>query len=151
MKNLIKTITALAVLTFSHLSFGQETSGIAARGSVVTFSATADGTPAPTFQWYKDGTAIEGATSATLTIQSFQEANVGRYTVEASNQLGKALSDGYTLTFGVPPTKPVIKVVSDTSGSVTVLVPQDATVIRQPSTTTNPGAPVATKASRAKQ
>lgn len=37
-------------------------------GTSVTFSASADGSPAPTFQWFKEGATIVGATDLTLTI-----------------------------------------------------------------------------------
>lgn len=63
-----------------------------AYGSKVTFLATADGSPAPVFQWIKDGQDIPGATGSTYVIQSFGPEHAGRYMVRASNVAGSATS-----------------------------------------------------------
>ena len=57
-------------------------------GATVTFTAAASGTPAPAFQWRKDGANLSGATSATLTLTSVQTTDAGAYTVVASNTTG---------------------------------------------------------------
>jgi len=44
--------------------------------------------PPPTYQWSKDGTAISGATTATLTLTSVFSSSVGSYTVTITNLLG---------------------------------------------------------------
>ncbi len=64
----------------------------------VTFSALASGSPAPTYQWRKNGTAISGATSATLTLSNVTTATAGTYTVTASNAVNSVTSNGATLT-----------------------------------------------------
>jgi len=69
----------------------------------VTFSATASGTPAPTFQWYKDGVELTGETGTTLTIGTVAETDAGSYTVEVSNSCGAAISAPATLTVSTPP------------------------------------------------
>lgn len=61
-------------------------------GGSVTLLATADGSPAPTFQWRKNGTAISGATGQTYTIASATLADAGTYTVVATNTVGSATS-----------------------------------------------------------
>lgn len=61
-------------------------------GTAVQFTAAANGTPAPTYQWRKgvNGvfTDIAGATSATLNIAAASLADVGQYYVVASNSVG---------------------------------------------------------------
>jgi hypothetical protein len=59
-------------------------------GATVTFSAAAIGTPAPAWSWQKDGVAIDGATSATLTLTGVTLADAARYTVTATNSSGAA-------------------------------------------------------------
>lgn len=54
-------------------------------GASVTFSVTATGTPAPTYQWTFNGAPIPGATSATLSLTNVQAANAGSYAVNVSN------------------------------------------------------------------
>ena len=67
-----------------------------APGSTVVFNASALG--APTFQWRRNGTAIPGATSATLVLPAATAANAGTYTVLATNGAGTATSDAVQLT-----------------------------------------------------
>ncbi len=67
-------------------------------GNAVTFTAAASGTPAPTYQWRKNGASIGGATNATYTIASANPADAGTYTVVASNSAGAVTSNGAVLT-----------------------------------------------------
>lgn len=71
-------------------------------GATATFTVTATGTPVPTYQWRKDGAAISGATSATLTIDSVTTANAGSYTVVVTNAAGSVTSSAATLIVNVP-------------------------------------------------
>ena len=77
-------------------------------GASVIFTAVASGTPAPTLQWKLNGTAISGATSATLSIANAQSANAGTYTFVATNSAGSATSSGATLTVNPVSIAPVI-------------------------------------------
>jgi hypothetical protein len=52
----------------------------------------ATGTPAPLYQWLKDGKVLEGQTSATLFIPSVQGADAGNYQVRVSNLAGSVTS-----------------------------------------------------------
>jgi len=69
-----------------------------AAGANVTFIVAANGTPTPTFQWRKNGVAISGATSATLTLNSVTSADAATYTAVATNSAGVAISNGAVLT-----------------------------------------------------
>lgn len=71
-------------------------------GTTVTFRASAIGTPAPTFQWQKDGVAIAGATSTTLTLPAVTLADSARYTIVATNLAG-AVNASAVLTVRAAP------------------------------------------------
>ena len=66
-------------------------------GSNVTFSVAASGNPTG-YQWSFAGTAISGATSATLALNSVQAGNAGSYSVVVSNAFGSVTSSAATLT-----------------------------------------------------
>jgi uncharacterized delta-60 repeat protein len=70
----------------------------ASAGGTVGFSVTATGTPAPTFQWYRNGLALTGATNAALTRSSVTIADVGTYWVVVTNGLGSTTSAPVTLS-----------------------------------------------------
>ncbi len=72
-------------------------------GNAVTFIAAASGSPAPTYQWQKNGVAISGATSSTYTIASVASGDAGSYTVVAANSVGSATSNSATLTVQLVP------------------------------------------------
>ncbi len=67
-------------------------------GGALTLSIVATGSPAPTYQWYKNGRAIAGATSASYTIAATSIADSGSYSVEVKNDLGTATSRTVTVT-----------------------------------------------------
>ena len=66
-----------------------------------TMSVTAGGTSPLSYQWYKNGTAIEDATSDTIT-GYFTEEYTGSYNVVVSNNYGSAKSDNATVTLRNP-------------------------------------------------
>jgi hypothetical protein len=73
-------------------------------GANVSFTVAATGSPTPTYQWQKNGVNISGATSATLSLNNVQTANVGSYVCIASNSSGVTSSNAATLTVNNPPT-----------------------------------------------
>ena len=87
----------------SPLITAQPQSRSVTTGGQAQFTVTASGNPEPTYQWYFNGTAINNATSSTLTIASAQAANAGDYTVVVSNALGSITSEKATLTVTAPP------------------------------------------------
>ena len=67
-------------------------------GTNVTFSVTATGVPAPTYQWYNGSAPIGAATSSTYSLNNAQPANAGSYSVVVSNLAGSVTSSAATLT-----------------------------------------------------
>jgi hypothetical protein len=72
-------------------------------GQSVTLSIAATGTPAPTFQWRKNGVPIPGATSASFTIEHPVVADSGAYDVVVTNSLGSVTSAAVGLTINPAP------------------------------------------------
>jgi hypothetical protein len=67
-------------------------------GDRVSLTVGATGVPSPTFQWRKNGVAINGATNSTLTFASVAATDAGRFEVVATNALGSVTSEAATLT-----------------------------------------------------
>ena len=85
--------SAVAVLTLLDPTIAVEpVSQSKDLGQSVTFSVAPAGTPPFTYQWWKDGVALPGATAATLTRTNLTVADAGHYTVVLSNQYGCVLS-----------------------------------------------------------
>ncbi len=88
-------------------------------GAPVTFSASANGTPAPTVQWQvsTDGgatfTNISGATSTTLTVTATVAVRNNQYRAVFTNACGFATTNAATL--GVDTVAPVINTNSQTA------------------------------------
>jgi hypothetical protein len=81
----------------------QPTARTLAAGATATFTAVASGTPAPTYQWLKNGTALSGQTGATLKLTGITTASAGTYAVVAKNSAGSVTSKGAALTVTAPP------------------------------------------------
>jgi hypothetical protein len=69
------------------------------RGQCLLFSVEAGGTAPLTYQWYKGGTAINGATSSSYTIASPTALDEGSYSVIVTNIVGSVASN--TVAFQV--------------------------------------------------
>jgi len=95
----------------------QPQSQTANAGDSVTFSVTATGVPAPTYQWYLGTTALTGstATTASLGLSNVQTGNAGSYSVVVSNLAGSVTSSAATLT--VNAVTPAASTPSGSSGS----------------------------------
>ena len=70
-------------------------------GTKVTLTAKAIGTEPRTYQWYKDGEPIEGATSTTLDVVVTDET-VGQYAMEVSNYKATVRSQPATIGWSDP-------------------------------------------------
>ena len=73
------------------------------KGGSVTFAAIASGVPAPSYQWYKNGTSLQGITTASYTISNLTTTNAGTYSVTATNTTGSVTSVGAALTITSSP------------------------------------------------
>ncbi|MDP3208721.1 MAG: immunoglobulin domain-containing protein, partial [Rhodoglobus sp.] len=67
-------------------------------GGIATFTAAAVGTPAPSYQWEKNGVTLPGATGAVLTLSAVTTNDNASYRVVASNLAGTVWSQAATLT-----------------------------------------------------
>jgi CubicO group peptidase (beta-lactamase class C family) len=72
----------------------------ASLGGMVTFAATVSSVTAPTYQWFKDGVAIPGASGPTYQISSVTAADFGSYSVTVTNAAGTTQSGSATLALG---------------------------------------------------
>jgi pectin methylesterase-like acyl-CoA thioesterase len=71
-------------------------------GDPVIISVVITGTPAPTYQWYKDSAILTGETTATLSLASVSATDAGSYTVVATNAAGSVESAHAELTVTDP-------------------------------------------------
>ena len=73
-------------------------------GSSLSFGIAADGTLPISYQWYKNGQVISGATSKNVTItSSLQSTDFGNYSCEATNAFGTAFCTEITIIQGILP------------------------------------------------
>ncbi len=85
-------------------------------GGEASFTVTATGTPAPTYQWKKGDAPILGATQASLSLSNVQTGDAGSYRVVVTNVVGSVTSAAATLTIGNQP------VIHTQPNDVTVMV-----------------------------
>lgn len=78
------------------------TSQAVAPGAAVTFSVTATG-DALSYQWFKDGTPISGATAASIALAAARTSDAGSYTVMVRNLISSVTSRAAVLTVGLVP------------------------------------------------
>ncbi len=82
------TVTVTAAPTFSLHPTGRTV----APGGTTTLTGAGTGTPAPTYQWRRNGVDIAGATAADLTLSNFDVASAGAYTLVLINSAGSTVS-----------------------------------------------------------
>src|SRR6185503_89909 len=99
----------LTVNTAAAIS-GQPSNQTVCSGTLASFTVSASGSPAPTFQWRRgttnlvNGGNISGATSATLTINPAAVGDAAtNYNCVVTNSCGSATSNDATLTVNSPP------------------------------------------------
>jgi subtilisin-like proprotein convertase family protein len=125
----------LTVLTRPVIT-GQPQSRTNLAGTTAAFSVTATGNPAPSYQWWFNGTTLAGATIPSLTLTNVQMPQAGNYIVVVSNAVGAVTSTVATLVVpGIEASKPNTIVINDhASGSPypsTITVTGQAGVVRQ--------------------
>ncbi len=91
-------LIAVAPLSIPPSISVQPVSQTVANGGSVTFSANAVGVLPLTFQWYRNGVFIAGATQATLSIMAVQVSDAGSYTARITNAGGTTTTNAATLT-----------------------------------------------------
>jgi cyclophilin family peptidyl-prolyl cis-trans isomerase len=67
--------------------------------NTVVFTVAATGSPAPAYQWRRNGTALAGQTAATLVVANASDAQAGSYTCLVSNSAGSVESQPAVLSF----------------------------------------------------
>jgi hypothetical protein len=67
-------------------------------GATATLAVGVQGTQPITYQWRKNGTGIDGATSSVLTLSNFSFSDAGEYDVVVSNAAGTIQSEKATVT-----------------------------------------------------
>lgn len=91
-------------------------------GAAVTFSVQAFATPAPTYQWLRDGQAIPGETQSRYTLKAVKVSDQGaQFSVQVSSNGGKALSQVATLSVEITEPTPktfTVTFVNDEGGSL---------------------------------
>ncbi len=80
----------------------QPQSQAVAAGAGITLAAAAFGSPTIGYQWSKDGRPIPGATAATYAISQVAAADVGSYTVTATNAAGANCSAAALVAIATP-------------------------------------------------
>ena len=99
------TSSAAQLVVNQPLTITAQPAGTAiALGGSATLSVTAVGKPSPTYQWYLNGTAIGGATSANLTIGSATGANAGIDPVVVAKSAGDSVTSAGAAVAVVSPT-----------------------------------------------
>jgi sugar lactone lactonase YvrE len=79
-----------------------------ASGAGVQFSVTAAALPEPTYQWYFNGSAFNGATGSSLSFAGARSSDAGDYTVVVTNEVGAVTSSKATLTVSSAPVVPPV-------------------------------------------
>jgi hypothetical protein len=74
------------------LILSQPAAVAAVAGETATFSVTTAGIPRPALQWFRNGAAIPGATTATLRLDHVKASDAGSYTLTATNASGSETS-----------------------------------------------------------
>ncbi len=154
--NLVGVVTNTATLTviITPVITTQPTNLVVNSGANATFTVVASGTPAPGFQWRKNGTPIAGATTSSLVINDAQGTDIATYSVIATNSAGSATSSNATLlvystsltAIAVGPTNGATGICVDTplyitfSGAVSNVAAGKVRIYN----TSNPGTPVDT-------
>ena len=114
-------LVEIDVSTAPRISFQPANQAVSA-GSTAVFSVGAEG--GTSYQWLKNGTAIPGATSSTLTLSGVPASAAGVYAVEVTNSGGTTQSANASLTVNAAGTGPAFtsQPVAQTIVSGTTLV-----------------------------
>ena len=98
----VATVTVYVPVTI----ISQPTNVVVPLGGTASFSVSAYGYPAPTYQWTFNSTNLPGATSTMLTVSRVQLTNLGSYQVLVSNAYSSQLSSPAMLNMSPSITTP---------------------------------------------
>jgi hypothetical protein len=84
--------------TMAPLILSQPESVEAKKGQEASFNVEVAAIPEASYQWFKNGKVIIGATNAVLRIENVSASNTGNYSVIIKNSLGSVTSYEVTLT-----------------------------------------------------
>lgn len=87
-------------------------------GQSYVFAATATGSPQPAYQWQKNGTDIDGATTPTFNLAGVSEADSGDYAVIARNAVA-AVTNYFRVNITAKPQLVITEVLSSSSTNAT--------------------------------
>lgn len=90
-------------------------------GQSITLEIAASGVGTLTYQWYKNGAAIAGATTPRYAITSLQPTDAGTYTVTVSNGYATVTSRASVLSYALP--SPVATQVAFVGNRVALMPP----------------------------
>jgi hypothetical protein len=99
--NVTSTAQTLFVPDVTSIT-GQPTAQVACAGGSASFGVTAGG-GSLSYQWRKDGAAITGETSATLSIDPVAASDMGSYDCVVTGACGNATSNAASLTLAAAP------------------------------------------------
>jgi hypothetical protein len=105
-------VTLLASLNSAPVITQQPASQFVEAGSTVNFTADATGSPAPGYQWEKNGVPLSGATNPTLTLAGVTSSDNASYRVVVTNLAGAATSNPANLTVVQPAPQYVAPVIT---------------------------------------
>jgi hypothetical protein len=94
-------------------------------GTPFSFAVVAVGNPTPTYQWFRNGTPISGATGANYSIAASQLEHAGTYIVRVSNDEGEIDSTPVELRVVPPPAQLPFHEDFDEPGKASILGPLD--------------------------
>ena len=80
----------------------------AVAGTIATFTVASNDTTSLTYQWYKNGSAISGATQASYSVYGATLSDAANYNVIVSNPYGSTTTPNVTLTVTPAPLAPTI-------------------------------------------
>ena len=118
MKNIFKIIVSIILFSLAISTYA--VTGIATVGQKVIISVISNGTQPLSYQWYKDGNNITGATNNSLILFPVNITDTGNFTVKVSNLAGYAISDPAILIVNSPANTLPIFITQPTNQTSTV-------------------------------